>query len=254
MVQISKPKPTEKAPPSWQGYLPIGIGLILTLLFLPRLLQAKQEVEAKIETQLDTVATSVSNNNNNQQQVIASTTVKEEDATNNNNNNNGQCPYMALNDLTPEELRPVAGPRHMVTPPDGGTLHLVCCQTTKGPFNTLVHEKWAPKGANRFLDMVNTGYFDATVPLMRCVKNFICQFGLNSNKDLSTKYRPNLEDDPNWLPEGPAYRTNEQGVVRFAQGYMAYAGGGTNSRTNQLIISLVPVETLAGGSPWYVCK
>ena len=34
--------------------------------------------------------------------------------------------------------------------------------------------------------------------------------------------------------------------------YLAYAGGGPNTRDNQFIVSLDDVETLAGGSPWEV--
>lgn len=167
-------------------------------------------------------------------------------------NANAKCPYMTIADLTPEERHPHAGDRHMITPPEGGLLHLVCCQTTKGPFNTLVHEKWAAKGAQRFLSMVKSGYFNAGVPLMRCLKGFLCQFGLNTNPKLSKEFQETIGDDPNWLPEGPKYKTNAKGVARFAVGYMAYAGGGKHSRDNQLIVSLDNVPTLAGGSPWEV--
>jgi peptidyl-prolyl cis-trans isomerase A (cyclophilin A) len=162
------------------------------------------------------------------------------------------CPYMKVSDLTKEELMPQKGKRHMVTPPEGGLVHLVCCQTTKGPFNTLAHDKWAPHGANRFLEMVSTGYFNAGVPLMRCLKGFLCQFGLNNDPSLSKVFKETILDDPNWLPEGKNHRHNEDGVKRFAIGYMAYAGGGPNTRDNQLIVSLDDVETLAGGSPWEV--
>jgi len=54
------------------------------------------------------------------------------------------------------------------------------------------------------------------------------------------------------LPEGPKFRTNADGVQRFAQGYLAYAGAGKNSRGNQLIVSLKANGPLAGGSPWEV--
>ena len=162
--------------------------------------------------------------------------------------NKYNCPYQSIDDLTEDERNPVVGSRHMVSPPAGGPLTLVCCQTTKGVFNTLVHEKWAPNGAKRFLDMVRINYFENKVPLMRCITNFICQFGLNTDPQLSRKYRQTIEDDPNWLPEGPMNRRNEQGVLRFARGYMAYAGGGKNSRNNQFIISLKDNPTLAGGT------
>ncbi|CAB9510530.1 PPIases accelerate the folding of proteins. It catalyzes the cis-trans isomerization of proline imidic peptide bonds in oligopeptides (By similarity) [Seminavis robusta] len=165
-----------------------------------------------------------------------------------------ECPYMSIHDLSEDERNPAKGERHMITPPRGGMIHLVCCQTTQGPFNTLVHEQWAPNGAKRFLEMVTTGYFNSKfgVPLMRCVQGFLCQFGLNSEPQLSKRFKETIPDDANWLPEGPKYRQNEEGVKRFATGYMAYAGGGKHTRDMQLIVSLDNIPTLAGGSPWEV--
>lgn len=163
------------------------------------------------------------------------------------------CGYKnGIFDLTEEELHPVAGERHMITPPQGGKLSLVCCETTKGNLAMVVHHKWAPIGAAHFMDMIRDNYFDSTVPFMRCLKNFLCQFGLNTDPARSKKFDKSIPDDPNWLPEGPTHRENEKGVKRFAQGYLAYAGAGKNSRGNQLIVSLEPDGPLAGGSPWEV--
>ena len=41
-------------------------------------------------------------------------------------------------------------------------------------------------------------------------------------------------------------------MKRFAKGYLAYAGSGKNSRSNQLIVALESNGPLAGGSPWEV--
>jgi cyclophilin family peptidyl-prolyl cis-trans isomerase len=162
------------------------------------------------------------------------------------------CPYQSFSDLTDEERYPTKGKRHMVTPPKGDSLTLVCCDTTAGPWSIVVHERWAPLGAKRFLEMVQGGYFDYTVPLMRCIKGFLCQFGLSSDPDVSKHFRATIKDDKNWLPEGPTHRENSEGVKRFAKGYMAYAGGGEDSRNRQLIVSLKDNKPLAGGSPWEV--
>jgi len=154
--------------------------------------------------------------------------------------------------LTDEELHPRAGDRHMITPPEGGKLSLVCCETTKGNMAMVAHHKWAPIGAAHFIEMVKAKYFDTTVPLMRCMKGFLCQFGINSDPTVTKKFRGNLKDDPNWLPEGKEFRENDLGVMRFAKGYLAYAGGGKNTRGNQFILSLEANGPLAGGSPWEV--
>jgi peptidyl-prolyl cis-trans isomerase A (cyclophilin A) len=137
---------------------------------------------------------------------------------------------------------------------------LVCCRTTKGPWSIAVHEAWAPVGSRRFLDMVKSNYFQGTtsdveeqdrgVPLMRCVRKFLCQFGLAGKR--SEQFQKSLLDDPQWLPSGPAHRINEFGVKRFAKGYLSYAGGGPNSRDNQLFVALADNGPLGGGSPWEV--
>eukprot|EP00934_Nitzschia_sp_Nitz4_P000954 Nitzschia sp. Nitz4//scaffold136_size62208//22497//23507//NITZ4_006365-RA/size62208-processed-gene-0.34-mRNA-1//-1//CDS//3329535609//954//frame0 len=162
------------------------------------------------------------------------------------------CSYRKLDQVPEHEVYPQAGERHMITPPSGGKLSLVCCDTTAGPLDIMVHHKWAPIGAARFMDMVTSGYFNSQVPLMRCVKNFLCQFGLNADKAHRKDFDASIEDDPNWLPKGAKHRQNEAGVKRFARGYMAYAGSGQNSRSNQLIVALKDNGPLAGGSPWEV--
>jgi len=163
------------------------------------------------------------------------------------------CRNSSLSDLTDAERYPAAGIRHMVDPPRGGKVTLVCCQTTVGPMTMAVHHIWAPVGAAHFLELVQEGYFSSKVALMRCLKDFICQFGLAGTPELNKRYQnQRLDDDPNWLPEGPSHRMNEKGVKRFAKGYLAYAGGGKNSRSNQFIVSLVDEPFLAGGSPWEV--
>jgi cyclophilin family peptidyl-prolyl cis-trans isomerase len=163
------------------------------------------------------------------------------------------CPYRSLSDLTDEQRMPnTATDRHMVAPPVGGKISLVCCRTTKGTFTIVAHHKWAPLGAERFLEMVTSGYFNTGVPMMRCVKDFLCQFGLNASKEKRKDFDQTIEDDPNWLPEGPTHRENALGVKRFAEGYLAYAGSGKHSRNKQLIVALKPNGPLAGGSPWEV--
>ena len=88
--------------------------------------------------------------------------------------------------------------------------------------------------------------------LMRCLEGFLCQFGIAGIPSLNKPYNGNLKDDPNWLPEGPTHRKNELGVKRFGKGYLAYAGGGKDTRGNQLIVALKDNERLGGGSPWEV--
>lgn len=162
------------------------------------------------------------------------------------------CPYMKLTDLTANERYPKASKeRHMVNPPVDHGVTLVCCETSQGPWNIMVHHSWAELGARRFLDLVESKYFQARVPLMRCVDKFLCQFGLNGS-NLMKRFRNTIPDDANWLPAGKEFRMNKSNVKRFQKGYLAYAGSGANSRNLQFIVALNDNGPLGGGSPWEV--
>jgi cyclophilin family peptidyl-prolyl cis-trans isomerase len=161
------------------------------------------------------------------------------------------CPYISFDNLTINERYPKASStRHSVDPPLDTNMTLVCCETTAGPWSIVVHHSWAPIGAQRFLDMVTSNYFSNKVPFMRCLKDFLCQFGLAGEP--SSQFESTIPDDPQWLPPGPTARVNKLGVKRFQQGYFAYAGGGKDSRTQQLIVALKDNGPLGGGSPWEV--
>jgi cyclophilin family peptidyl-prolyl cis-trans isomerase len=105
--------------------------------------------------------------------------------------------------------------------------------------------------------MVNQKFFSSKVGMFRALKNFLVQFGLSGDPAVQSAFehsaggRGNLEDDPNWLPEGPPGR-EINGVKRFQKGYLAYAGAGKNSRGTQLIMAFEDNLYLGGGSPWEV--
>jgi cyclophilin family peptidyl-prolyl cis-trans isomerase len=264
VIMVAIQKASTGAAKGWMGYLPMVLPSVIILMVLPYLMEDRHSSNNSLRQfdvkTLMSVSKETNSDHNNLISKHSAVKLKEEKAADpkeiilatDSLKGGSYCPYQSMNDLTQDELHPAKGKRHMVTPPQGGSLYLVCCQTTKGTFNALVHEKWAPIGAMQFLQMVKSGYFSSTVPLMRCIKRFICQFGLNGSHMLNKKWRQGIPDDPNWLPEGPSHRKNEDGVSRFANGYLAYAGGGKNSRGNQFIVSLKDVETLAGGSPWEV--
>jgi cyclophilin family peptidyl-prolyl cis-trans isomerase len=163
----------------------------------------------------------------------------------------GDGPISSISERSEMELYPVAGDRHMVTPPMGGKVSLVRCSSTKGNLSVLLHERWAPRGVARFLEMVASRYFQSGVPLFRCTD--ACQFGLSNNaKQTQRFFNKRLEDDPMWLPPGPNYRQNSHGVRRYPRGYWTYAGSGNHSRSNQFVLTLKPNKFMGGGSPWEV--
>eukprot|EP00607_Mallomonas_marina_P008462 CAMPEP_0182423894 /NCGR_PEP_ID=MMETSP1167-20130531/9981_1 /TAXON_ID=2988 /ORGANISM="Mallomonas Sp, Strain CCMP3275" /LENGTH=156 /DNA_ID=CAMNT_0024603233 /DNA_START=226 /DNA_END=693 /DNA_ORIENTATION=+ len=145
-----------------------------------------------------------------------------------------------------------------IVPPPPGPVTLVCCNTTKGPLSIAVHRAWAPIGADNFINMVESHFFSSEVPLFRALKGFLVQFGISGDPDVQQEYERRmrrgkgfLEDDPHWLPLGPPGR-EINGSYRFQKGYMAYAGGGKNSRGTQLIMAFDRNMYLGGGSPWEV--
>jgi peptidyl-prolyl cis-trans isomerase A (cyclophilin A) len=195
---------------------------------------------------------------------------QERNADNNPNSIiRSKCPISTMSQLSLDELHPVAGKRHMITPPsddddvddynstigrrgkdDKPKLSLVCCTTTKGPISILLHYRWAPLGVTRFLEMVEAGYFSTRVALFRCTD--ACQFGLASNTTWTKRFSTPLLDDPPWLPLGPDHRQTENGVKRYPEGFLTYAGSGANSRSNQFVVTLKPNQFMGGGSPWEV--
>lgn len=123
---------------------------------------------------------------------------------------------------------PPPGP---ATPP----IH-VFCQTTKGALEIVVMRDWSPLGAQRFLEMVDDGYFNQ-LPLYRCISNFVCQFGPTPLKTGAKKYPP-INDDP-----------GHSELRDFRPGYLSFAGYAPNTRSTDLFIALQAVPSL-GTQAW----
>jgi peptidyl-prolyl cis-trans isomerase A (cyclophilin A) len=98
--------------------------------------------------------------------------------------------------------------------------------TTKGDFTIEVHRDWAPLGADRFYNLVKSGYF-ADIAFFRVVKGFMVQFGIHGDPAVNMKWRPaRIQDDPT------GKQSNTRGMVTFAM-------GGPNTRTTQVFINYV---------------
>src|SRR5207249_11456940 len=95
--------------------------------------------------------------------------------------------------------------------------------TSKGPFVIEVHRAWAPKGADRFYNLVKNGFFDDT-RFFRVVPNFMVQFGLNGDPAVQKNWADaNITDDP-------VKQSNKKGYVTFAT-------RGKDTRTTQVFIN-----------------
>ena len=60
--------------------------------------------------------------------------------------------------------------------------------TTKGKFTIEVTRSLAPNGADRFYNLVRSGYFK-DVAFFRVVPGFMCQFGIHGDPNVSAKWR-----------------------------------------------------------------
>jgi peptidyl-prolyl cis-trans isomerase A (cyclophilin A) len=95
--------------------------------------------------------------------------------------------------------------------------------TSKGPFVITVHKDWAPKGADRFYNLVKSGYFDE-IRFFRVIPNFMAQFGIHGTPAVSAAWQTaRITDDP-------VKQSNKRGYVTFAT-------AGPNTRTTQLFVN-----------------
>uniref|UniRef100_A0A7S1T0Y9 peptidylprolyl isomerase n=1 Tax=Tetraselmis chuii TaxID=63592 RepID=A0A7S1T0Y9_9CHLO len=101
----------------------------------------------------------------------------------------------------------------------------VACETTAGKLTIEVHPEWAPLGAARFLELVESGFF-VDVALFRVVPNFLVQFGIAADPEVTKKWQSkgNIMDDPSI-------------GTPVKRGTIAFAGSGQNSRTTQMWIA-----------------
>ncbi|HJZ77794.1 MAG TPA: peptidylprolyl isomerase [Vicinamibacterales bacterium] len=95
--------------------------------------------------------------------------------------------------------------------------------TSAGNFVITVHREWAPKGADRFYNLVKNGFFD-DARFFRVVPNFMVQFGINGDPAIQANWQnANITDDP-------VKQSNKKGYVTFAT-------RGKDTRTTQIFIN-----------------
>jgi len=68
--------------------------------------------------------------------------------------------------------------------------------TTKGDFTVEVYRNWSPLGADRFYQLIKTGYYNNTL-IFRVVKDYLVQFGVSEDKAKNIFWQgKNLKDEP----------------------------------------------------------
>lgn len=97
-------------------------------------------------------------------------------------------------------------------------------ETTKGAFVVQVNRAWAPNGADRFYNLVKSGFYDGQ-RFYRVVKGFVVQWGIPGDPALASDWAgARIADDK-------ASEKNATGTITFAK-------SGPNSRTTQVFINL----------------
>jgi len=111
-------------------------------------------------------------------------------------------------------------------------------ETGKGDIVLQIHKEWAPLGADRFYQLVQSGFFDGA-RFFRMISGFMVQFGIAGDPKVQSLWRmsPLLDD--------PVKQSNTRGRITFAK-------SGPQSRTTQVFINLVDNTRLdaAGFAPF----
>src|SRR5687767_10109872 len=106
----------------------------------------------------------------------------------------------------------------------GPEVFRVQLETTKGRIVIECVRAWAPNGADRFYELVTTGYYDETA-LFRIRPDTWVQFGINGSPNIAQAWRART------IADDPLTQANVRGTVFFAWAV-------ANGRTTQVVINL----------------
>jgi peptidyl-prolyl cis-trans isomerase A (cyclophilin A) len=96
-------------------------------------------------------------------------------------------------------------------------------ETSIGAFVVEVTRAWAPKGADRFYNLVKNGYYD-NGRFFRVIPKFMVQFGIYGDPKIQAGWaNANIPDDP-------VTQSNKRGFITFAT-------AGPNTRSTQVFIN-----------------
>jgi peptidyl-prolyl cis-trans isomerase A (cyclophilin A) len=142
----------------------------------------------------------------------------------------GMCLFaVALSAQTGEKGAPPAAPRISLLNPafltkQSPDVYRVKFTTTKGDFVVQVNRAWAPRGADRFYNLVENGFYD-DAGIFRVLPGFVAQFGISARPAVARAWTRAT------IPDDPVTQSNLRGTITFAT-------SGANTRTTQVFINL----------------
>ena len=114
------------------------------------------------------------------------------------------------------------------------TTHRVRREHGFGDCIIVCERNYSPAGVDRFLELVQAGFFDDQV-LYRVLPGFLVQFGVAAKPEVQSRWEDErIADEPN--------------RCTFRAGTVSFAGGGTDSRSCHLFVALSPNGAQLGGA------
>ena len=137
------------------------------------------------------------------------------------------CPKNAVTEQSERERAPEPEPAAAAEQPasrvEAPSEYTVELDTTRGAIVIDVRREWAPNGADRFYELVQSGYY-TDVAFFRVIGSFMAQAGISGDPLVNVQWRGKpIEDDP-------VKASNTRGMVTFA-------AAGPDSRTTQFFIN-----------------
>ena len=97
-------------------------------------------------------------------------------------------------------------------------------ETTRGIIRLEMHRTWAPRGVDRFYNLVRNGFYDQA-PVFRVRAGMWAQFGINGDPKIAQIWRNRT------IPDDARVESNVRGTL-------AFAFKDPNGRTTQVFINL----------------
>lgn len=119
-------------------------------------------------------------------------------------------------------------------------------ETTAGSFVIETHRDWSPHGADRFYELVQSGYYNDS-RFFRVVPNHWVQFGISGDPKTAQQWRHRT------IPDDPLTHHNTRGFVAFSntapgtRSTQVYINTGDNSARNDSEAAFAPFGEVVEG-------